>query len=149
MLLLIGAAVAAFSLLFVTLYLPLQKQRSALAAQVQQAELDLLAARRHADEIRSAGPPQNDPVLAGPDRSLLARVDEGLREAGLSGVLARIEPEGDRRVRLWLEDAPFDGLIAWLERASVEQGVRLIDASVDRDMAPGLVSVRLTLEQGG
>lgn len=149
LLLRIAAALVVFSVLFASLYLPLQRQRDTLAAQVQQAELDLLAARRYADEIRTAGPQVKGPVLAGPDRSLLARVDEGLREAGLSSVLARIEPEGDRRVRLWLEDAPFDGLIAWLERASVEQGIRLIDASVDRDLAPGLVSVRLTLEQRG
>ena len=148
-LLMIAAGLAVLVLLVAIVYLPLQRHRSALAAQVEQAELDLLAARRYADEIRSAGSQPTTASLPGPDRSLLALVDEGLREAGLTSVLARIEPEGDRRVRLWLEDAPFDSLIAWLERASAEQGVRLIDASVDRELAPGLVSVRLTLEQGG
>ncbi len=148
-LLLIAAGLIVFTLLLAIVYLPLQRHRAALSAQVVQAELDLLAARRYADEIRSAGPQSTAAALPGPDRSLLALVDEGLREAGLTSVLARIEPEGDKRVRLWLEDAPFNSLIAWLERASAEQGVRLIDASVDRDLAPGLVSVRLTLEQGG
>ena len=143
----IAGVLAVFLLLYAALYLPLQRHRQALAEQVQQGELDLLQARRLAELIRSRGPAAAT-SLPGPDRSLLARVDEGLREAGLSTVLSRIEPEGDRRVRLWLDAAPFDGLIAWLERVASEQGVRLIDASIDREIAPGLVSVRLTLEQG-
>lgn len=147
-LLAVAAGLAILTLLYALLYLPLQRHRAALAEQVVQAELDLLQARRLAEQIASQGV-GSGVVLPGPDRSLLARVDEGLREAGLSSVLSRIEPEGDRRVRLWLDAAAFDGLIAWLERVAAEQGVRLIDASIDREMVPGLVSVRLTLEQGG
>ncbi|MCB1589906.1 MAG: type II secretion system protein M, partial [Xanthomonadales bacterium] len=79
----IAGVLAVFLLLYAALYLPLQRHRQALAEQVQQGELDLLQARRLAELIRSRGPAAAT-SLPGPDRSLLARVDEGLREAGLS-----------------------------------------------------------------
>lgn len=146
----IAAAVLGLSLLVGVLYLPMLRARDQARDQVQQAELDLLAGRRYAAQISGTPSPQagSPALLTGPDRSLMARVDEGLRDAGLSSVLSRIEPDGDGRVRLWLDGAPFDGVIAWLEGLTDRVGVKVIDASVDRSAGPGQVRVRLTLERG-
>ncbi len=146
----IAAAVLGLTLLVGGLYLPLLRAGDQARDQVQQAELDLLAGRRYAAQIGgtadlAAG---SSTLPTGPDRSLMARVDSGLRDAGLSSVLSRIEPDGDGRVRLWLDDAPFDGVIAWLEGLTGRVGVKVIDASVDRAAGPGQVRVRLTLERG-
>lgn len=145
----IAAVVVALSILIGGIYLPLLRARDQAHEQVQQAELDLLAGRRYAAVLGAAPQPTAAAnQVTGPDRSLMARVDEGLRDAGLSSVLSRIEPDGDGRVRLWLEGASFDTVVAWLEGLSDRARVRVIDASVDRSEGPGLVRVRLTLERG-
>ena len=146
----VGGLVLALSLLIGGVYLPLLRARDQALTAVQQAELDLLAARRYA-ALLGATPLSatgSTALVSGPDRSLMARVDQGLRDAGLSSVLSRIEPDGDGRVRLWLEDASFDTVVAWLEGLSDRSRVRVIDASVDRAEIPGQVRVRLTLERG-
>lgn len=145
----IGALVMALAILIGGIYLPLLRARDEARTQVQQAELDLLASRRYA-ALLGASPTAASVAspVTGPDRSLMARVDEGLRDAGLSSVLTRIEPDGDGRVRLWLEEASFDTVVAWLEGLTDRARVKVIDASVDRSEGPGLVRVRLTLERG-
>ncbi len=145
----VAAVVLGLAIVVGGIYLPLLRARDEARTQVQQAELDLLASRRYAAQLGASPTPSSvaNPVT-GPDRSLMARVDEGLRDAGLSSVLSRIEPDGDGRVRLWLEDASFDTVVAWLEGLTDRARVKVIDASVDRSEGPGLVRVRLTLERG-
>ena len=145
----IAAVVVGLSILIGGIYVPLLRARDQAHEQVQQAELDLLAGRRYAALLGATPQPAAAAnQVSGPDRSLMARVDQGLRDAGLSSVLTRIEPDGDGRVRLWLDDASFDAVVAWLEGLTDRAGVSVIDASVDRSEGPGLVRVRLTLERG-
>lgn len=145
----VGAVVLGLAIVVGGIYLPLLRARDEARTQVQQAELDLLASRRYAAQLGATpGPTSVVSPVTGPDRSLMARVDEGLRDAGLSSVLSRIEPDGDGRVRLWLEEASFDTVVAWLEGLTDRARVKVIDASVDRSEGPGLVRVRLTLERG-
>lgn len=76
-------------------------------------------------------------------RALMALVTGSAREAGLS--LQRFEPSGENAIRVWLEDAPFSEVAAWLERLSSGNGVIVDQAAMDRGDKPGRVSVRLTL----
>ncbi|MDF3029766.1 MAG: type secretion system protein [Moraxellaceae bacterium] len=66
--------------------------------------------------------------------------------AGASNlVLSRIEPEGDARVRVWLDKADFNRVAAWLATLS-QQGIRLDEAQIER-LAEGGVSARLALSR--
>lgn len=76
-------------------------------------------------------------------RALMALVTRTAGESGLS--LQRFEPTGENAIRVWLEKAPFSEVAGWLETLSVENGVEIEQASMDRQSEPGLVSVRLTL----
>lgn len=76
-------------------------------------------------------------------RALMALVTGSAREAGLS--LQRFEPSGENAIRVWLEDAPFSEVAAWLERLNSGNGVIVDQAAMDRGDKPGRVSVRLTL----
>ncbi len=77
-------------------------------------------------------------------RALMSTVTRTAGQSGLS--LNRFEPSGDSAIRVWLEDVPFKNVASWLEGLSQQYGVVVDQASFDRGDAPGLVSVRLTLE---
>lgn len=76
-------------------------------------------------------------------RALMALVTRSAGEAGLS--LQRFEPGGEDAIRVWLENAPFAEVAAWLERLNGNHGVIIDQASMDRSGEPGRISVRLTL----
>lgn len=76
-------------------------------------------------------------------RALMALVTRSAGEAGLS--LQRFEPSGEDAIRVWLENAPFAEVAAWLERLNGDHGVVIDQAAMDRASEPGRVSVRLTL----
>jgi len=79
------------------------------------------------------------------DRSLLGRVDETARAAGLAGAIQRIEPGGDDRVRVWLEEADFPTLMEWLSDSATEQGIFVEQFTAERADSPGTSNVRMTL----
>ncbi|AHI27916.1 type II secretion system protein GspM [Marinobacter similis] len=76
-------------------------------------------------------------------RALMALVTRSARESGLA--LQRFEPSGENAIRVWLEDAPFAEVAAWLEQLKSGNGVIIDQAAMDRADEPGRVSVRLTL----
>lgn len=81
-------------------------------------------------------------------QSLLAQVDASAKAAGLGAALKRVEPEGGSTVRVWLEQAPFDATVLWLERLKREHGARITSVVVERVAAApaGAVNVRIALE---
>lgn len=80
------------------------------------------------------------------DQSLLAFTDRTAREAGLAGALRRVEPEGNDRVRIVLEQASFDTVATWLEQLVERFRVRIANITVERREEAGLVNVRLVLQ---
>jgi len=79
----------------------------------------------------------------GDGRALMALVTRTAGEADLS--LQRFEPSGDDAVRVWLDSVAFADVAGWLEELTVEHGIIIDQASMDRANDPGVVSVRLTL----
>lgn len=133
---------------FTTIWEPLDQARERERNRVaqQQALADWLeAVAPLARELRQSGSVRSDNLA---DRSLLGRVDETARAAGLAGVVQRIEPSGDDRVRVWLEEAPFTGLMDWLVTLAAEQGIHAEQLTAERTGSPGTASIRLTLVAG-
>ncbi|HHM04729.1 MAG TPA: type II secretion system protein M [Gammaproteobacteria bacterium] len=82
-------------------------------------------------------------------RSLLAVVDNTARQARLSGAVKRIQPDGQARVRVTLEQASFDDLIQWLGTLEARKGVHVAELTVDRREQAGQVNARVTLRRSG
>lgn len=76
-------------------------------------------------------------------QQLVSTVTNLARKEGLS--LKRFEPSGEQKVKVWIEDAPFDKLVSWLSELERNLKVRVEQISVEKDEAEGLVSARLTL----
>ncbi len=83
--------------------------------------------------------------------SLLTLVNNEARRASLS--LKRYEPEGNHKLRVWLEDVPFDTVILWINRLSVDKGLTVSSATVDAEQGrggqtkSGYVNVKVVFEK--
>ncbi|MBF0625710.1 MAG: type II secretion system protein M [Magnetococcales bacterium] len=80
-----------------------------------------------------------------PNDSLLALTERSVRAEGLATVLQRVEPEGDNKVRLWFEGAPFTTLLTWLGTLRNRFGVTAITVTIEKTAKPGLVNAQLLI----
>lgn len=76
--------------------------------------------------------------------SLLTQVTETAKDNGLG--LKRVQPEGNDKIRLWLEDAPFNQVLIALDKLQSERGLKIEEVSIDRK-APGKVDARATIRR--
>ena len=144
--LMMAGAVLAALLVYVWVWEPLIETRAAERERVaqQQALLDWLdAVSPMAEQLRRAGSDARAQSLG--ERSLLGLADETARAAGLAGALTRIEPAGERQVRVWLDGADFVATMGWLENLSRSQPIQVGQLQVDRARSRGQVNVRVTL----
>ncbi len=78
-------------------------------------------------------------------RSLLAIVDAGAKQMGIRPAIKRIEPSGENKVQVWLEDMSFDFLIVLLGELNRRNHIQIADASFDKSDQIGKVSGKVTL----
>lgn len=117
---------------------------SSLQSAVTRLDKRVTAKRSDLAYLQSVAPLlANAPHPVAGDQSLLAIVDTGSREAGLT--VTGTDPVGPNQLRVRLENAPFDTLVGWLIRMQQTQGIAVQNASIDRGAAVGQVNATLTL----
>ncbi len=141
-LLLLAAGVLALLLGYSLLWSPWQATRERLRAENARLQADLAWLQQLAPQVEALRAQQ--PATATAEGALPVRLDASLRAAGLGEHLLRLEPAPDGSVKLWLSDAPFDRLLAWLGELGA-QGVTVQSLGVSPTATPGLVSARLSL----
>jgi type II secretory pathway component PulM len=68
----------------------------------------------------------------------------------MAAAIERIEPgQNEREVRIWLRDASFDAMIAWLATLVNDYGLTSRQLSINQSsqQASGLVNVRIDLAE--
>ena len=78
--------------------------------------------------------------------SLLSQVEQTASQSKLRKSIRKIQPEGERGVRIWMDNASFDDVLLWLERLQKQHGIEVADFSVERQPEIGRANVRLLLE---
>lgn len=144
-----GSVLTLLLIVYALIWQPFQKELGRLRQTVAEQRADLAWMRQAAIEAKrlenvQAGPKSQLPE--GVRRSLLIVVDQSARAAGLGTAVKRVEPQGDDRVRIWLEQAGFDQLIGWLDTLRQDQGIQTANAVIDRQ-AGGRVDARLILQE--
>ena len=132
--------VAVGLILIMGVLLPLDHSVSSAHKRIAQKATDLAWMRSVAPELAAAGPVR--PVT---QDSLLVIVDRSARESNLGSALAGSEPSGTGGLRVRLEKAPFDTLVAWLARLSEQNGISVDAATIDNAGKPGVVNAALVL----
>lgn len=138
-----GAAVLVLLLLYVLVWEPVVGNYAALRENVAAQKQTLAWMQQSAAEVqslrRASGGSQG---LGG--RSLLAVVDQSARSDGLGSAIKRIEPDGTKGVKVWLEGVAFDPMILWLGKLAKTWQIETSIITIE-PQGGGRVNARLTL----
>jgi general secretion pathway protein M len=141
----LAAGFVAAAAIYLIVVLPIQAYSTRAATRVAKKTADLAWMQQAAPQVMAAGAAGGG---GGSGESLVVLVDRTAREAGLGASVRDQSPNGDSGLRLRLEGAQFDVLIAWLVSLQQQHGVTVDSANVDAAAAPGLVNASLTLTHG-
>jgi general secretion pathway protein M len=138
----IGGVVVAVLVLLFGLLMPLQSAVSNAVARNDAKREDLAWMQVNATEIRAAG----GGLATDTGEAPVVLVDRVGRESGLGNALRGTQPNGTG-VRVQLEAAPFDTLVAWLATLDEHYGLAVESITVDRAARPGIVNASITFSQ--
>ena len=147
-LLITGGVVLALALAWLLIWEPVKQgisEREQAINNQQELFRELQAMREEAQELRARAGDNTGGVVAAGD--LLSLANASAREHGLGGAVQRVQPQGDDRVQVWLEQAAFDELISWLGSLQYEHGVSVYNISLERQREPGRVNSRVALQR--
>ena len=142
----LAAGLLAAALLYLLLVMPLNGMHRRLESRVERKSADLAWMKQVAPQVTAAAAAGSAPAST---ESLVVLVDRSARAAGLGSAVRDQSPSGARGLRLRLEAAPFDVMVAWLATLREQHGVEVESASVDSTPAPGLVNASITLTHAG
>lgn len=136
-----GAVVVLVTLLYLLVWEPLTSAHQQRAEGLQRARTLSVRIEQAAAQIKAGGTGRS----VDRNQSLVTAVDQTSRSPTLGKAPSRLQPEGDREVKIWFEDVPFANLLRWLQDLETRYGITASSAEIERGGAPGLVSARLTL----
>jgi len=136
-----GAALVAV-LLFALAWLPMERTRTRLAAELPALRASLAEMRAQAEEVKAlrALPARES---AAPSQPLATLVASGSLAQGLPG--ARLSLVGPKRLKLAVDDASWTRLVEWIAGAGAAHGLAVEEATVEALPAAGRVRASLVL----
>jgi len=140
-----GGVLLALLALYTLVWEPYASEREALEQRVA-AQRELLTWMEQAAQEVRALRGSAAPVADTSGQSLLALVDSTAKAQGLGKTVTRVQPEGTGSVRVWLEQAPFDRMLVWLDTLTGKYGIRVGGVVAERTDTPGLANARVVLE---
>jgi general secretion pathway protein M len=141
-----GAVALSAVLIYVLLWQPLQQRLRGLRQTVAAQQAEVAWMRQAAAEVqRLSRVPVPAQTLLPERRSLLVLVDGSAGGAGLGGAVKRVEPQGDDRLQVQLEQVGFDALIRWLADLQRRHGIVIDNAALEGQTEGGRVNARLIL----
>lgn len=135
-----GSVILGLIILIVGILMPLQSVLSSAVKGIEVRREDLAWMRVNAPEVRALG----SQLPADTGEAPVVLVDRVGREAGLASALRGTQPSATGGVRVQLEAASFDTMIAWLDTLDRRYGLAIESITVDRTPAPGMVNASIS-----
>lgn len=126
---------------------PVLKHSAGLEQRVTDKRAQLANLQELAGQVRLGGGSAPAAVQGG-NQSLVVIIDRTTREKQLAGYLKRNQPEGPGSVRIRIEGAPFDAVVAWLGDLNNRYGMKATSANFDR-AGTGRVNASIVLGRAG
>ncbi|MGH8445809.1 MAG: type II secretion system protein GspM [Solimonas sp.] len=139
-----GGAVLLVVILYLALWAPLVNAARQRASALEDSRA--LAVRI---ESAAALAQRGQGGAADRNAALLSVVDQSSRGGTLGQAPTRIQPEGngDKAVKVWFENIPFDNSVRWLGELQSRYAIKVASAEIEPGSAPGLVNARFTLSR--
>lgn len=141
-----GAALLLVMLIYVMAWEPLVNKVDALRTSTAEQQSLLNWMKQAAQEVKQLRGSSSQPSKPVSGQSLLSVVDSTAKAARLGKSLKRVQPDGEQKVRVWLEEANFDDVVRWLTTLETRQGVRVVSSVFQAKEVAGRVDVRLVFE---
>ena len=138
----IGGVVVGATLLYVLLWLPVQKELARLRISVPEERIQLQHMRQQAASIRPLRARSGTKPAPG---TLLTVIEQSATARGMRGFVTRMEADGGNGVQLVLDAAPFNSLLSWLSDLQDNYSLLVESASLDAHTASGTVNAKLKL----
>lgn len=139
-----GAVLAAIMILYLAIWSPLSSSVENLRVTTQEQETTLVWMRQAAQEVKKLrGSGRTKPASG---QSLLTLVDRTAKAGRLGPAVKRVQPDGEQKVRVWMEAASFDDVVRWLVLLETRHGIGIESTVFEVKDSPGRVDVRLVLE---
>jgi general secretion pathway protein M len=143
-----GAAVLVLLFLYLMIWEPIAGGYKELRNSVQEQQEMLAWMRQASAQIKALRRSEGGGARGLGGRSLLAVVDQSARSGGLGNAIKRIEPDGSKGVKVWLEGVAFDPMILWLGKLT--RSFRIEPTMITLEpIGSGRVNARLTLQEPG
>ena len=138
----LGSVGVLLMILIFGVLLPLHSAVSSARKSNETKRADLAWMQQNAPEVRAA----EGRLAADTGEPAMVLVDRLGRELGLADALRGTAPNG-AGVRVQLESAPFDLVVAWLAALDERYGLAIESITVDRAAKPGVVNANITFAQ--
>jgi general secretion pathway protein M len=140
-----GAVLLVLLMLYLVVWAPVAGKYSSLKENVAGQQETLAWMLEASGQIRALQGSTKGSAAGGLDgRSLLAVVDQSARSGGLGTAIKRIEPDGTKAVKVWLEGVAFDPMIVWLGQLARRYRIEPTIITLE-PVGGGRVNARLTL----
>jgi general secretion pathway protein M len=140
-----GGALLLVVALYILILAPFLKAVSDRAHRIERKQQDLVWMRSVAGELQAA---QGMQGATSSNESLVVIIDRTAHEAGLGNSVTGQTPDGERNMRVRLENASFDSVVLWLGNLQQRHGITVDAATIDRASKPGQVNASLVLTRG-
>lgn len=143
----LGSVVLVPAILYLALWLPMQRQVTSLRAKIPQAREQLALMRVQAlqvTQLRATAPASTTPVS-----NLPVFVEQLATTHGLKGNVKKLEPAGKNGVQVAVENVSFNGLLTFLGDLQKQAAISVESAAFDAQAMPGMVNAQLTLRTAG
>jgi len=138
----IGGVVVGVTLLYVLLWLPVQKELARLRVSVPDERAQLQRMRAQAASIKPLRARSGAKPAAG---TLVSVIEQSASARGLRGFVTRMEADGGNGVQLTLDAVPFNSLLSWLSDLQDSHSLLVESTNLDAHTAPGTVNAKLKL----
>ena len=142
----LSTATGVLLILYVSLWLPVQRELSRLRTAVPQEKTQLAQMQVQAMEVNQLRASGRQPMAGG---NLLAKLEQSATVSGIRPRITRMEPDGSNGARLSLDGVDFNALIGWLGNLQTQGGVRVEKATFEAQATAGMVNARLVLRGAG
>lgn len=144
MLLLLGIFLVCMSL-YAVIWLPI-KQNTRQAEQLRNNKQQLVEWLRSDEVLAHVGNKALNTQATPANKAPMASVINQTAQTSQI-TLKRFEPEGSNKLRVWLDDAPFNTLVLWLYELETHHAIGVSSLSLDNPQQNGRVNAKLVLEQ--